>query len=523
MPNKTASKKRVVIVGAGPGGLSAAMILAHRGFDVTIVEKANRVGGRNAELRVGDYSFDTGPTFLHQKFTLDEIFQETGRNSSDYLDFVKLDPMTKLTWGETVMETSYDQDTMVANIEKAFPGNSKGYVHFMEEHGKKLRAIYPCLQKPYHRISKYFTPDILKVFPYIATTKSVVDVLDEFFIDDRLKLAFTFQAKYLGMSPWKCPALFSILSYTEYRYGIYHVQGGLCKISEAMAKVVTEEGGKIRLNTSVKQLKFEGKKVVGVELENGEFLECDDAIVNTDYAKAVTSIMGDAKVEEEQMRNKKFSCSTFMLYLGLDKLYKDEPHHHIIFAEDYAKNVEDIQSEMRVSDDMSIYVRNSSVTDPHVAPEGHSQLYVLVPTINTRHGYSWEENAKMYREKVIDRIIKHTGMKDLREHIVAERIITPKTWEEQDVFMGATFNLAHTIDQMLYLRPHNKLQAYDNLYLVGGGTHPGSGLPTIYESGRISSNLLCDEYGIAYGRADLATKLLEEDVVSKKSRQLAKV
>lgn len=504
-------KRKVVIVGAGPGGLSAAMILANRGFEVTVVEKADRVGGRNSELKVGEYSFDTGPTFLHQKFTLDEIFAETGRQSSDYLDLVKLDPMTRLTWDdETSIETTFDIEKMAANIAKDFPGNEEGYRRFMKDHAAKLRAIYPCLQKPYHKLSSYLRSELLRVIPYIATTKTVVDVLDEYFKDDRLKLAFTFQAKYLGMSPWKCPALFTILSYTEYKYGIYHVQGGLCQISEAMARVAREDGAEIRLSSPVKEVRFEGRNAKGVTLENGEFLEADHVIMNADYAHAMVNLMNGHSKAAEEMGGKKYSCSTFMLYLGLDKIYEDEPHHHILFADDYARNVEEIRGETEVSKDMSIYVRNSSINDPTVAPPGHSQLYILVPTINTRNGHDWEATKQEYRDLVLKKIEERTGMKDLREHIVAERILTPDDWrDEGDIFLGATFNLAHTIDQMLYFRPHNRMKGYENLYLVGGGTHPGSGLPTILESGRISSNLLCDSVGKEYSRADLAPAFLE--------------
>jgi phytoene desaturase len=502
--------KRVVIVGAGPGGLTAGMILARRGFDVTIVEKRDRVGGRNAELKVGDFSFDTGPTFLHQKFTLDEVFQEAGRKSEDYLDFVLLDPMTRLTWDGVSLETTCDIERMAADIGRNFPGDADGYRRFMADHAVKMRAIYPCLQKPYHELKSYLSTTLVKALPYVATAKSVVDVLDRYFIDDRLKLAFTFQAKYLGMSPWRCPALFSILSYTEYKFGIYHVQGGLCRISDAMAKVFQEHGGKLRLGTGVGEVIFKGGEVTGVRLDDGEVLECDDAIMNADYAHAVTSLLNGRSRPKAEVAKKKFSCSTFMLYLGLDTIYRDEPHHHIIFADDYRKNVEDIKGERHVSDDMSVYVRNSSITDPSVAPAGRSGLYVLVPTINTRHGYDWERHKREYRDKILDRIERKTGMKDLRKHIVEERIITPDDWrDELDIFMGATFNLAHTLDQMLYLRPHNRLQGYDNLYLVGGGTHPGSGLPTIYESGRLSSNLLCDRHGVSYGKVDLTTALLE--------------
>lgn len=509
MRDKADRGKRIVIIGAGPGGLTAGMILARRGFNVTIVEKGDRVGGRNAELKAGDFSFDTGPTFLHQKFTLDEVFADAGRSSEDYLDFRLLDPMTRLTWGDVSLETTCDLSRMSERIGNVFPGNAEGYLRFMEDHAVKMRKIYPCLQRPYHKLRSYLNGTLLKALPYVCTGKSVVDVLDTYFNDERLKLAFTFQAKYLGMSPWNCPALFSILSYTEYKYGIYHTQGGLCRISHAMAEVFAEHGGELRLNTTVKELVFQGKRVTGVKLEDGEVLDCSDAVMNADYAYAMTSLMSGRSSKAGALERKKFSCSTFMLYLGLDKIYCDQPHHHILFADDYCRNVADIQSERVISEDMSIYIRNSSVTDPHVAPEGKSGIYILVPTINCRHEKDWEAKAADYRDKVLARVEERTAMKNLRSHIVEERMITPRGWRDDlNVFMGATFNLAHTLDQMLYLRPHNRLRGYENLYLTGGGTHPGSGLPTIYESGRISANLICDHYGVSYDCSNLAEALL---------------
>jgi len=257
-------RKRVVIIGAGPGGLTAGMILASRGLDVTIVEKRDRVGGRNAELKVGEFSFDTGPTFLHQKFTLDEVFAEAGRKAEDYLDFRLLDPMTRLTWGDVSLETSSDPGRMETGIEAAFPGHGEGYRRFMADHASKLKSIYPCLLRPYHELKSLLNPTLLKALPYVATGKSVMDVLQGYFTDDRLKLAFTFQAKYLGMSPWNCPALFSIIAYIEYRFGIYHVQGGLCRISEAMGRVFKEHGGTLRLSSPVREVRFAGPRPTGL-------------------------------------------------------------------------------------------------------------------------------------------------------------------------------------------------------------------------------------------------------------------
>ena len=503
-------QKHILIVGAGPGGLSAGMTLINRGFRVTIVEKEGQVGGRNGELKVGDFSFDIGPTFLHQKFCLDEVFAEAGKRSEDYLDLVDLNPMTRLTWGDTSLQTYSDQKKMVAELERVFPGSSEGFKRYMREQAVKFQKIYPCLQRPYQTLTSYLSPNLLRALPYVLTNKSVHDVLGSYFDDERLKLAFTFQAKYLGMSPWHCPALFSILSFTEYRFGVYHIQGGLNRISQAMAGVFQELGGEIRLNTPVKQLLMTGKTLTGAELENGERIEADAVVINADYGEAATRLFGKRNIAVEKMKQKQFSCSTFMLYLGVDKIYGDEPHHHVLFADDYAQNVADIQSQRRVSDDMSVYIRNSSITDPHVAPKGQSGLYILVPTINTRHGYDWAANKEAYAGKILERIEQKTSMKDLRQHIVAKKIISPDDWESSSIFMGATFNLAHTLGQMLYMRPHNRYQGYENCYLVGGGTHPGSGLPTIYESGRISANLVCDQFQVPYKRIDFAADYLQQ-------------
>jgi phytoene desaturase len=503
-------QKHILVVGAGPGGLTAGMLLAHRGFRVTIVEKNDRVGGRNAELNLDGFSFDLGPTFLHQKFCLDEIFAETGSRSEDHLDFVDLNPMTRLSWGDTSLHTYSDTERMSSEIERVFPGSSNGFQRYMKDHAVKFRSIYPCLQQPYHSLASYMRPTLLKALPHVLTTRSVHDVLGDYFQEERLKLAFTFQAKYLGMSPWHCPALFSILSFTEYRYGVYHVQGGLNRISRAMATSFEKLGGELRLGTSVKQLLSSGRDLTGALLEDGGRIEADAVVVNADYGHAATSLFGERNVTEDRMKKRGFSCSTFMIYLGVDKLYENEPHHHILFADDYRANVSDIQGERVVSDDMSIYVRNSCVTDPHVAPAGQSGLYILVPTINSRHGFDWENHKEEYADRILRRIEERTSMKDLRSHVVTKRIITPDDWRSGSIFMGATFNLAHTLNQMLYMRPHNRFQGYNNCYLVGGGTHPGSGLPTIYESGRISANLICERFGRTYQPVDLASAYLRD-------------
>ncbi len=493
--------KRVLIVGAGPGGLTAGMILAHRGFDVTVFEARDVVGGRNAALRAGEYTFDTGPTFLVMNFVLREMFEAAGRNVEEYLRFKRLEPMYRLAYADGDVVVSSDHDTMRDQIRRQFPGNEGGLDRFLAEERKRYAYLFPCIQKDYSTFASLVSWTLLRAMPYLSPTKSLFDNLGRYFDDEKLKLSFTFQAKYLGMSAWECPALFTMLPFVEHEYGIYHVIGGLNRISQAMAKVVEEHGGKIRTSTPVKSLWIEGRTVRGVRLENGEAIPADTVVVNADFAHAMSRLVEPGilrKYSRENLRKRKYSCSTFMIYLGVKKRY-DMDHHTVVFAKDYRTNVKNIFQDRVLSDDMSFYVQNASVSDPTLAPEGKSAVYILVPIGNRLGATDWTKEEEPFKQKVLDLVTRRTPMKDLRDQIEVERVLTPLDWEEQGrIYLGATFNLSHTFSQLLYLRPHNRFEELDNCYLVGGGTHPGSGLPTIYESARISSNLICRQHGIPF-------------------------
>lgn len=496
-------KKKIGIIGAGPGGLTVGMLLAHRGFDVHIYEKNDRVGGRNANLQVGEHAFDTGPTFLMMKFVLDEMFAEVGRKTEDYLDCTVLDPMYRLYFKDKVMNITQDRERMKAEIASHFPGNEEGYDRFIKKEANRFKHIIACLQKDYSHIGDFFNPIFLRAIPYIPVGKTLIEYLGNYFEPEELRIAFTFQAKYLGMSPWECPAFFIILPFMEHRFGIYHVTGGLSKISEQMAEIFTAEGGIIHLNSPISQVIFEGKKAVGLMLEDGEEVRYDEVIINADFAYAMNNLIPQGllkKYSPENLATREYSCSTFMLYLGLDTIYQDLAHHNIVFASDYKENLKDISERGVLSDDTSIYIRNSVVTDTTTSPTGKSGLYILVPVSNTKASIDWNNEKKRYRDRIIEIIKERLDLPDLEQHIEAETMITPDDWEGNNIYLGAVFNLAHSLNQMLYFRPHNKFEELDNVYLVGGGTHPGSGLPTIYESGRISANMICEKYGVAYNK-----------------------
>jgi phytoene desaturase len=495
------TQKHVVVVGAGIGGLCSAMVMAHRGLKVTVVERLDRVGGRNAAIRLGDFTFDMGPTFLMMAFALKEMFRESGRRLEDYMELVRLEPMYQLVLGGAAMPFGTDHEATKAVIGKRFPGREGGLDRFMRKERVKFARLFPCLQKPYSHWSSLLQPVLLRAIPHLDLRRTVMERMVEYFGDEELGLAFSFQSKYLGMSPWTCPGPFTMLSYIEHEYGVYHVAGGLSEISASMARAVREEGGEVVLGSPVARVLTEGRRAVGVELDGGQVVRADDVVLNADFGYCMSELVDPGLLKRwhpDRLREKPFSCSTFMLYLGLDTLY-DLPHHSIFFAQDYGANLDDIFVRRCLSDDMSFYVRNASVTDPSLAPAGQSAVYVLVPVPNNKSGIDWGSERRPYRGLVLDRLEAAAGMSGIRDHIVEEKVITPADWErEHNVYLGATFNLAHVLSQMMYFRPRNRFEELEHCYLVGGGTHPGSGVPTILESGRITANLICGAYGVPF-------------------------
>ncbi len=264
-----------------------------------------------------------------------------------------------------------------------------------------------------------------------------------------------------------------------------------------MAKVIRENGGTIHLHTSIERIITENRVAKGIQLANGETHLADAIFVNADFAYAMTDLVSNTerkKYTDEKLKEKEYSCSTCMIYLWLDTIYENLSHHNIIFNKDYKSYVDNITKNRDISDDFSFYIHNPSRLDPTLAPAGKSALYILIPTPNNLSGIDWNSKIEKMEEKVFQYIAQRFGIHDLREHILEKRIITPNDWEHQfHIYAGATFNLSHKISQMLYFRPHNKFEDIENMYLVWGGTHPGSGLPTIYESAKISTTLFMNE------------------------------
>ncbi|MGV3484997.1 MAG: phytoene desaturase family protein [Planctomycetaceae bacterium] len=501
------SDKHVIVVGAGPGGLAAAIQIAYAGARVTLLESRDTVGGRTSAIQRDGFRFDCGPTFFLYPRVLEEIFRSVGRDLRVEVPMKRLDPQYRLTFGEGgQLDCTPDLDRMDQQIAAFSPQDVGRLRQYMDHNRVKLQKFRPILEQPFGSVFDLMRPSLLSAARHLHPFRSLGDELARYFSDPRLVIAFAFQSKYLGMSPFQCPSLFSILSFLEYEYGVHHPIGGCGRVSERMAELAVELGVELRLNEPVTQLDLKGRRVVGVRTAQGSY-PCDALVVNADFGEAMKRLVPDPlrrRWNDKRLAAKKYSCSTFMLYLGIEGLYQDLPHHNIHIARDYARNLHEIEHDHVLSADPSFYVQNAGVTDGTLAPRGHSTLYVLVPVSHQHKNIDWQKEAGPFRELTLDKLAQ-IGLGDIRERIRFEHRITPDDWhQDYRIYRGATFNLAHSLGQMLHRRPRNRFEELHGVYLVGGGTHPGSGLPVIYESSRITSRLLLSDLGVRHDFIDQA-------------------
>lgn len=497
------NRHSVAIMGAGPGGLAAAMLLAKAGMDVTVFESREMVGGRSSTITgssdVGTFRFDMGPTFFLYPRVLADIFAACGRKLEDEVELIRLDPQYHLVFeGGGDIQATGDMARMAAEIARFSPADAAQLPRFMADNRKKLEVFRPVLENAFNSMRDLMRPAVLRGLSRLRPHRSVDSDLGTYFKDERIRLAFSFQSKYLGMSPFRCPSLFTILSFMEYEYGVYHPRGGTGAVMGAMARVARDMGARIELGSPVEQVLFEGKRAVGVRVD-GVDRHYDSLVINADFAQTMTTLVPDTvrrRWTDRKIATKKFSCSTFMMYLGIEGSLPDLSHHTIYLAEDYKRNIAEIESGQAPAEP-SFYVQNACVTDPALAPPGHSTLYVLVPVGHRMdESVDWAVETPRYRALVLERL-KKIGIPDIESRIRYEKILTPAGWEHDlSIYRGATFNLAHNLAQMLHFRPRNRFEDLDGVYLVGGGTHPGSGLPVIFESARITSRLMAEDLGL---------------------------
>ncbi len=504
------AEKKVLIVGAGPGGLAASILLAKAGVQVTVLERLPHVGGRTSTFTRDGFTFDVGPTFFLYPQVLREIFSAAGSDLDRELELVRLDPQYRLVFGGGgELLATPDLDRMRAAVSALSPQDGPAFLRYYEVNRRKLAAFAPILSSPFLGWKDLCRPDLLKMLPLLKPWRSLHADLSHYFQDPRIRLAFSFQSKYLGMSPFRCPSLFSILAFMEYEYGVFHPVGGCGAITVAMAKLASSLGVEIKLEHQVDKIEFVGKRPSGVHAA-GRFFACDSLVINADFARAMHRLVPDhlrQRWSNRQLAKKQFSCSTFMMYLGVKGRFDKVSHHTIYIPKDYPATLTDIERDHALSTDPPFYLQNASVTDPSLAPEGCSSLYALFPVTHQHENVDWRKQKESFRARAL-RQLERVGV-EVEGRILFERDFTPDNWSSEfELHLGSTFSMTHSFRQMLHLRPRNRFEDLQSVYLVGGGTHPGSGLPVIFESSRITSRLLLEDLGMGSNQVSNSPDML---------------
>lgn len=495
---------RTVIIGGGVGGLATAIRLASAGRRVTVLERNATVGGRANELRVDGYRFDTGPSLLLMPDVYRELFAAAGRRLEDYVDLIPMEPNYRVHFanGEWY-EASRDIERMAGQVDRIEPGAGGRIAAFLTDAGYKYRiAREKFVGRNFLHPFQFITPANLY---YLLRTEALANLFrraGRYFKDERLRLSFTFQTMYLGISPLDAPAIYALLPYTELVEGIWYPRGGIYRLIEAMRRLAEELGAEVRTDAEVCGLVLEragrqGARARAVRLADGSTVDAGVVVANADlpyaYRRFVPAELRP-DFSDRRLRRLNYTASAYMLYLGVDRVYEQLAHHNVFFGEDFRRNFDEIFRTRTLPDQPSLYIAAPGRSDPTVAPAGHDALMVLVPVSHlSKDGIDWQRDEPHFRNQVYRRL-EQIGLADIRGHVVVERRFTPVDWRDTyGLTLGAAFGLGHDFRQVGYLRPNNRAKRIGNLYFVGASTVPGTGVPMVLIGSRLVTERILTE------------------------------
>ncbi|EMF0122518.1 phytoene desaturase family protein [Enterococcus hirae] len=493
--------KKIIVIGAGVAGLSAAVRLQKLGYEVTLYEKDRQVGGKMNQIKTAGFTFDLGPTIVMMPEIYREVFEFCGKDPDDYIQMKKVDPMLKLYFNkEEPIEFSNDLIELTKTLENISPEDTQGYFAFLADiYQRYTIAKEAFITKSFRGFWDFYNPKSLWAGIRLRTFSDAYTSISKFVKDDRLRKSLAFQTLYIGVSPYQGPSLYTIIPMIELFYGVYFIEGGMYTLATSLARLFEELGGKIVYETSVDEILIDNKIAKGIRIGKEQVM-ADAIVCGADFPYAMKELIPDerkrGKYTNKKIAKFEYSCSCFLMYLGLDKKYPEEHLHSIYFAEDFKQNVDDLFERGKLPDDPSFYLYRPSLMDDSLAPEGQEGLYVLVPVPELSKYEKWtEQTMQAYRQKIIRLLKEKTIFKDIDEHIVSETLITPKDFSERfNAYNGATFGLKPTLKQSNYYRPHNKFSAAENLYFCGSSTHPGAGVPIVMQSAKLAvEELLRDD------------------------------
>lgn len=473
----------VVIVGAGLGGLSAAMRLAGAGRKVTIIERESVPGGRAGRISDSGYEFDTGPTVLTMPDLIEDAFDCLGETMSDWLTLEPVSPLYRAFYkDESVLNVYSDADAMATEIETVIGSDEalgyRKYVDFVSKLYKyEMRNfIDRNIDSPFNLVS----PDLAKLIA-LGGFRKLAPKVNDYLKDDRTQRVFSFQSMYAGLSPYDALAIYAVIAYMDSVAGVYFPKGGMHALPQAMAAALEKHGVTIQYNTDVTSVRRQGSKATGVETSNGEFIPADVVVLNPDLPVAYRDLLGVSKWSVNRL---KYSPSCYLLLAGSNAKYDHIAHHNIHFGDDWRGVFDELIDRRTVMSDPSLLVTNPTHSDPSLAPDGKHVYYVLFPTPNMDADIDWATFEPKYREHVIA-TLESRGYTGFGDSIELSHITTPLDWQDRGMERGAPFAASHTFLQTGPFRPHNTWG--DNVVFTGSGTQPGVGVPMVLVSGRLAA------------------------------------
>lgn len=488
-----------VVIGAGMGGLATALRLASQGFQVTVLEKQPRPGGRSSVLQENGFRMDMGPTILVMKDVFDETYRAIGRDINECLEFVQLDPNYRVYFHDnTYIDLYGNMAQLAAEVEKVEAGASENLFRFIGAAAKKYQLGMDFVVRNYDHITDLANPIAGLRLLQTSSHERLYKQVGSFFKSDKLRKAFSFHSMFLGLSPFEALAMYSLITYADLALGMWYPKGGIYRIIEDMLRIAGEMGVQIRTNAPVAQIAIEQGKVTGVYLESGEFVQADLVISNADlpytYKKLVDS-RHRKHYTDQRLDNMNYACSGYLLYLGVNKTYDHVRHQALYFTDDYRANLDAIFVDKTLPQHVSFHMNIPTVSDPTLAPRGHSLIYLLAPMPNLSANINWNTAAPIVREQLLDKL-EDLVDPDIRQHIVWERQFTPVDFETHyNAVLGTAFgSLSQGFFQSSYFRPHNKAHDIEGLYFVGQGTYPGIGMPMVLLSARLVTERILQEW-----------------------------
>ncbi|MBT8401024.1 MAG: phytoene desaturase [Rhodothermia bacterium] len=477
-----------MVIGAGFGGLAAAIRLSVRGYRVTVIDRLDQPGGRARVFEENGFKFDAGPTVITAPFLLEELWEMAGQDMKDSVDLRPVDPFYRIRFDDgSSFDYTGDRDRMRAEISRFSEEDADGYDRFVQ----KSRRIFEVGFEQLGDVPFDTLGDMARIIPAMVrleSHRSVYSLVSKFIGTEKIRQVLSFHPLLVGGNPFRVTSIYSLILYLERKWGVHYAMGGTGAIVRGLVKLAKGLGVSFRLGTEVQSIIVDHGRAKGVMLSDGEKIGSDIVVSNADVAWTYRHLIAPEhrkRWSNRRIDNLDFSMSLFVWYFGTRRKYEDVVHHTILLGPRYRGLLEDIFENKVVADDFSLYLHRPTATDPGMAPAGCDAFYVLSPVPHLDSGTNWLQFAEEYRRR-ISSYLSQSILPGLESEIVASRVLTPQGFRDDYLsYKGAAFSVEPRLTQSAYFRPHNRSEDVENLYFVGGGTHPGAGLPGVLSTARV--------------------------------------